>query len=171
MHLISTIPGGWNPNDEGVFYVQQKPGDILFLSAADTDLYILNKVYTDLYLEDNSIPSLRLANLTYFKQELTIDTYIEEVVSQAKVVVLKLLGGTAYFSYLCEAISDYAEENDIQLIFMPGDDKPDLELMQLSTLPLNEVDSIWKYLMAGGSDNTEEALKKILTINLAHKKR
>lgn len=167
MHLISTIPGGWNPNDEGVFYVQQKPGDVLFLSAADTDLYILNKVYKKLYAENKNIPSLRLANLTYFKQELTIDTYIEEVVSKAKVIVLKLLGGTAYFSYLCEAISDYAEENNIQLIFMPGDDKPDLELMQLSTLPLNKVDSIWKYLMAGGFDNTEEALKKILNSTLA----
>lgn len=167
MHLIATIPGGWNPNDEGVFYVQQKPGDILFLSAADTDLYILNKVYKKLYAENNAIPSLRLANLTYFKQELTIDTYIEEVVSKAKVVVLKLLGGTAYFSYLCEAIADYGEENGIQLIFMPGDDKPDLELMQLSTLPLNEVDSIWKYLLAGGPDNTEEGLKKMMKLTLA----
>ena len=73
------------------------------------------KVYKKLYAENNNLPSLRLANLTYFKQELTIDTYIEEVVSKAKVVVLKLLGGTAYFSYLCEAISDYAEENDIHL--------------------------------------------------------
>ncbi len=91
MHLIATIPGGWNPNDEGVFYVQQKPGDVLFLSAADTDLYILNKVYKKLYAENKELPSLRLANLTYFKQELTVDTYIEEVVSKAKVVVLKLL--------------------------------------------------------------------------------
>ena len=164
MHLISTIPGGWNPNDDGVFYIQQKPGDILFLSAADTDLYTFNKVYSDLYALDASIPSLRLANLTYFKQELTIDTYIDEVVSKAKIVVLKLLGGTAYFSYLCEAISDYAEENDIKVIFLPGDDKPDLELMKMSSIPLTEVDIIWRYLTAGGKENTKEALKKIMNI-------
>ncbi len=166
MHLISTIPGGWNPNDEGVFYVQQKPGDILFLSAADTDLYILNKVYTDLYQKGENIPSLRLANLSYFKQELTIDTYIDEVVSQAKVVVLKLLGGTAYFPYLCDALSEYCDDNDIQIIFLPGDDKPDLELMQLSSIPLTEVDSIWKYLMAGGKENSEQALKLIMKVTL-----
>ena len=166
MHLISTIPGGWNPNDEGVFYIQQKPGDILFLSAADTELYTVNKMYAELVLENPNLPSLRLANLTYFKQELTIDTYIDEVVSEAKVIVLKLLGGTSYFSYLCEAIVEYAEEHNIQLIFLPGDNKPDLELMQLSTLGLQKVDVIWKYLLAGGKENTKEALKIIMKATL-----
>ena len=96
MHLIATIPGGWNPNDDGVFYIEQSPGDILFLSAADTDLYSVHKAYTYLTETEDELPSLRMANLTYFKQELTIDTYIDEVVSKAKVVVLKLLGGTSY---------------------------------------------------------------------------
>ncbi|MBL4746610.1 MAG: cobaltochelatase subunit CobN [Flavobacteriaceae bacterium] len=162
MHLIATIPGGWNPNDEGVFYVQQKPGDILFLSAADTDLLLLNKVYASFYKEHSDLPSLRLANLSYFKQELTVDTYIDEVVSQAKVVVLKLLGGASYFSYLYESILTYTQENDIHLIVMPGDDKPDLELMQSSSVSLTAVDTIWKYLLAGGTENTLQAFKSIL---------
>jgi len=162
MHLISTIPGGWNPNDEGVFYVQQAPGDVLFLSAADTDLLLMNKVYARLHKKQPNIPSLRLANLSYFKQELTVDTYIDEVVSQAKIVVLKLLGGAAYFSYLCEAITAYTQENNIHLIVMPGDNKPDLELMQSSSVSLTAVDLIWKYLIAGGLENTSQALQCIL---------
>ncbi|AZQ65476.1 cobaltochelatase subunit CobN [Flammeovirga pectinis] len=162
MHLISTLPGGWNPNDEGVFHIQQSAGDILFLSAADTELFTLNKVYKEIHKEFKDIPSLRLANLTYFKQELTIDTYLEEVVSKAKVVVLKLLGGTAYFSYLCEAISSFAAENSITLLFLPGDNQPDLELMQLSTLPLPVVNKIWEYFVAGGKQNTAEAFKLIV---------
>jgi cobaltochelatase CobN len=119
MHLISTIPGGWNPNDEGVFYIQQEPGDIVFLSAADTELFSVNEVYKILHAENSELPSLRLANLTYFKQELTIDTYIDEVISEAKVVVLKLLGGKSYFSYLVDAIIEFAEENEITLFFHP----------------------------------------------------
>ncbi|OHX65857.1 cobaltochelatase subunit CobN [Flammeovirga pacifica] len=162
MHLISTLPGGWNPNDEGVFHIQQSGGEIIFLSAADTELYTVNKAYAELYLENSSIPSLRLANLTYFKQELTIDTYLEEVVSQAKVVVLKLLGGSAYFTYLCDAITTFAEENDIQLIFLPGDNKPDLELMQLSSLPLQKVSEIWQYFVEGGKENTRQVIKLIM---------
>ena len=166
MHLIATIPGGWNPNDDGVFYIEQSPGDILFLSAADTDLYSVHKAYTYLTEKEDKLPSLRMANLTYFKQELTIDTYIDEVVSKAKVVVLKLLGGTSYYSYLCSAIVAFAEENDIQLIFLPGDNKPDLELMQLSTLPLPQVDTIWKYFTSGGKHNTHEVLKYLMNVTL-----
>jgi len=166
VHLIATIPGGWNPNDDGVFYIEQSPGDILFLSAADTDLYSVHKAYTSLSQKEDKLPSLRMANLTYFKQELTIDTYIDEVVSKAKVVVLKLLGGTSYYSYLCSAIVAFAEENDIQLIFLPGDNKPDLELMQLSTLPLSQVDTIWKYFTSGGKHNTHEVLKYLMNVTL-----
>ncbi|KXX68382.1 cobaltochelatase subunit CobN [Flammeovirga sp. SJP92] len=168
MHLISTLPGGWNPNDEGVFHIQQSTGDLLFLSAADTELFTVNKAYQELHQEETELPSVRLANLTYFKQELTIDTYIEEVVSEAKVVVLKLLGGTAYFSYLCEAIAEYAEDNDINVIFLPGDNKPDLELMQMSTLPLSKVSEIWQYFVMGGKENTKEVLKLIMNETLEY---
>lgn len=163
MHLIATIPGGWNPNDDGVFYIEQEPGDIVFLSAADTELFAVNKAYAKCHEKDNSIPSLRMSNLTYFKQELTIDTYIDEVVSKAKLVVLKLLGGVSYFSYLCESIVESAEENGFEVIFLPGDAKPDLELMQLSTVDLKLVDHFWKLLLAGGTSNTDQFVETMLS--------
>lgn len=164
MHLIATIPGGWNPNDDGVFYIEQEPGDIVFLSAADTELYAVNKAYGKWHGQDSTIPSLRMANLTYFKQELTIDTYVDEVISKADLVVLKLLGGVSYFSYLCEAIAECAEENDIKVVFLPGDAKPDLELMQMSTVDLQSVDYLWKLLIAGGTQNTDDFLGAIVNL-------
>lgn len=164
MHLIATIPGGWNPNDEGVFYIDQSPGDIIFLSAADTDLYVLNKAYHQIKELDPGIPSLRMANLMYFKQELTIDTYIDEVVSKAKIVVLKLLGGKSYFNYLCDAICDYCFSEGIKVVFMPGDDKPDINLMNLSSEPLEATDGIWKKLISGGLHNNISALKDIFSL-------
>ena len=166
MHLIATIPGGWNPNDEGVFYIEQQPGDILFLSAADTELFTVNSVYKELCEKHPNLPSLRLANLTYFKQELTIDTYLDEVVSQAKIVILKLLGGTAYFPYLCEAITALAAEKGIQLLFLPGDDKPDIELMQGSTVPFSTVDKVWKFFVGGGTFNVAQGIKEVFNLLL-----
>ncbi|BDD02590.1 cobaltochelatase subunit CobN [Aureibacter tunicatorum] len=166
MHLISTIPGGWNPNDEGVFHVVQKPGDIIFMSSADTELFTLNKAYKKMHDQETNLPSLRLANLGYFKQELTIDTYLDEVVSESKVVVMRMLGGKSYFPYLCEAMTDFAEENDIALIFLPGDNKLDLELMNMSTLALDKVISIWNYFVEGGIQNIQEGISLIMNETL-----
>ncbi|GAA0892047.1 cobaltochelatase subunit CobN [Fulvivirga kasyanovii] len=162
MHLIATIPGGWNPNDEGVFYVEQQPGDILFLSASDTEIKTANDAYRQLGDQYENLPSFRLANLTYFKQELTIDTYIDEVASEAKVIVLRLLGGKSYFSYLCEAFVEIAEERGIKVIFIPGYDQPDMELMELSNVPLALVNRYWQYCVAGGVHNLTEGLKLLL---------
>lgn len=171
MHLISTIPGGWNPNDEGVFYIDQSQGDIVFLSSADSDLFMMNNAYKLIYNSVGSVPSFRFANLSYFKQELTIDTYVEDVIASAKIVVLKLLGGKAYYNYLCEAVLDCCEENNIQLVFLPGDNKPDLELMQSSNIPLKDVDLIWKYIQSGGIENCQSALQlisnRITNLNVA----
>jgi cobaltochelatase CobN len=161
VHLISTIPGGWNPNDEGVFYIDQSPGDIVFLSSADSDLFMMNNAYKLMHNSVGPVPSFRFANLSYFKQELTIDTYVEDVIASAKIIVLKLLGGKAYYNYLCEAISECCEENNIQLVFLPGDNKPDLELMQSSNIPLKDVDLIWKYIQSGGIENCQSALQLI----------
>ncbi|HAS42600.1 MAG TPA: cobaltochelatase subunit CobN [Microscillaceae bacterium] len=173
MHLIASIPGGWNPDDDGVFHIEQSPGDIIYLSAADTELLSLHKVWTNLHQnpqvfaqQDGSVvqalPSLRLANLLYFKQELTIDTYLEEVVPQARLVVLRLLGGKAYFQYLIEAFQAVCEDHNIPLLFLPGYDTPDLELMHCSTVPLEVVHQTWQYLAAGGNDNLDNCLKYLL---------
>lgn len=116
MHLIPTIPGGWNPNGEGVFHIQQQPGDIVFLSAADTEIHSLNNAYRKLYTtaaSEHPLPSLRIANLVYLKQELTIDKYVEEVISNAKLVICRLLGGRNYYPYLFEAVSIACEQQKI----------------------------------------------------------
>lgn len=158
MHLIPTIPGGWNPNNEGVFYIEQKPGDIVFLSAADTEIHSLNSAYKDLHnkLDDEekvTLPSLRMANLVYLKHELTIDKYVEEVVGKAKVIICRLLGGISYYPYLCEAIINTCKENKTPLIFLPGYSAPDIELLNNSTVNPNTADMVWKYFCAGGKDN------------------
>jgi cobaltochelatase CobN len=174
MHLIPTIPGGWNPNGEGVFHIQQQPGDIVFLSAADTEIHSLNNAYRELHQQaaaDQSsgpsitgrtmLPSLRIANLVYLKQELTIDKYVEEVISEAKLVICRFLGGKNYYPYLFEAISIACELKKIPVLFLPGYDVPDIELLNSSTVDLNIADTVWKYLCAGGRRNHLQCLQYV----------
>lgn len=170
MHLIPTIPGGWNPNDEGVFHIQQSVGDIVFLSSADTEIHSLNKAYRELVqkAEKNSLPTLRIANLVYLKQELTIDKYVEEVISNAKLVVCRFLGGKNYYPYLFESISIACEENKIPVLFLPGYDAPDIELLNSSTVKATFANTIWKYLCAGGKINHDNVLKFIFNTFFEH---
>lgn len=162
MHLIPTIPGGWNPNDEGVFYIQQTPGDIVFLSSADTEIHSLNNAYRDICQlaspTDTGWPSLRMSNLLYLKQELTIDKYVEEVVAKAKLVICRLLGGKSYYPYLVETIRVTCKEQNIPVLFLPGYDAPDIELLNSSTVDITISDTVWKYLCAGGKQNLNNCL-------------
>lgn len=158
MHLIPTIPGGWNPNGDGVFHIQQSTGDVVFLSAADTEIHSLNNAYRELHQTYPQLPSLRIANLVYLKQELTIDKYVEEVICHAKLVVCRLLGGRNYYPYLFEAISIACEENKIPVLFLPGYDAPDVELLNSSTVDVTIADTVWKYCCAGGKHNLKSAL-------------
>ncbi|MCJ1807189.1 cobaltochelatase subunit CobN [Flavobacterium covae] len=160
MHLIPTIPGGWNPNEDGVFYIEQSKGDILFLSAADTEIHSLNNAYKEFIenLNTQDLPSLRMTNLTYLKQELTIDKYVEEVVGKAKLVICRLLGGISYYPYLVESIQIECQKKNIPVLFLSGYDVPDLELINLSNVDVSISDLVWKYFCAGGKNNLIELL-------------
>ncbi|MFM2313749.1 MAG: cobaltochelatase, partial [Cyanobacteriota bacterium] len=163
MHKIAALPGGWNPNTEGVIFIEQSPSPIVFLTYADTDIQTLAAAQT---LLDDSFPDLRVANLLNLQQQLSIDVYLENVVSQAKIVILRLLGGSAYWSYGFERIKEVAQQNNIALFILPGDNAPDLDLISHSTVSLTVVNQLWRYLIAGGTENYLNALQYISDICL-----
>jgi cobaltochelatase CobN len=166
MHLIAALPGGWNPNDEGVINIDQSPGDVVFLSAADTELHTLSLAYAELTSDwlasrpgDSALPSLRCCSLLYFKKEWTVDTYVENVIEKAKLVVLRLIGGSGYYPHLFESVRLACLHHKIPVLFLPGYDAPDLELMNQSTVELPIVDSAWRYFKAGGKENLYHLLR------------
>ena len=48
MHRIGAAAGGWQPGQEGVIFIEQEPGDIAFLTAADTDIQTLSAAIAQL---------------------------------------------------------------------------------------------------------------------------
>ncbi|MBE9048115.1 cobaltochelatase subunit CobN, partial [Pleurocapsales cyanobacterium LEGE 10410] len=150
MHKIAALPGGWNPSTEGVIFIEQSPAPIIFLTYADTDI---QTIATAQPLFDSNFPEIRVVNLLNLQQQLSIDTYLETVVLKAKIVVLRLLGGSAYWSYGLERIKETAEANNIALFILPGDDAPDLDLISHSTVSLVAVNKLWRYLIEGGREN------------------
>ncbi|AFZ34527.1 cobaltochelatase CobN subunit [Stanieria cyanosphaera PCC 7437] len=150
MHRLNATPGGWNPNTEGVIIIDQTPAPIVFLTSADTDIQTLAKSLT--YFPSN-FPEIRVNNLLNLQQQLSIDTYVETVLSQARIVILRLLGGRTYWSYGLEAVKEITEATDAALWVLPGDDRPDPDLVSHSTIPLAVVNQLWRYFTEGGIEN------------------
>ncbi|BBA80086.1 cobaltochelatase [cyanobacterium endosymbiont of Rhopalodia gibberula] len=161
MHRIAATPGGWNSDNEGVIFVEQNPAPIIFLSAADTDIQTL--AYAINHLPPN-FPAIRAVNLLQLQQQLSIDSYADTVLSQAKVIVLRLLGGRSYWSYGLEVVKEIAISLKIHLFILPGDDHPDPDLMSHSTVSLSHSNQLWRYLTEGGIENWVNALKFICDI-------
>ncbi|PSB07819.1 cobaltochelatase subunit CobN [Pleurocapsa sp. CCALA 161] len=163
MHKIAALPGGWNSHTEGVIFIEQSSAPIIFLTYADTDIQTLATAQAIL---DDHFPHLRVANLLNLQQQLSIDMYLETVVSPAKVVILRLLGGSAYWSYGFERIKEVAQQNNIALFILPGDNTPDLDLISHSTVSLTVVNQLWRYLIEGGTENYLNALQYISDVCL-----
>ena len=155
MHRIAAMPGGWNPEDDGVVYIQQDPASIVIITAQDTDISALARAVDQL----PDAADVRVASLLALQQELTIDTYADDVLEQAKVIVVRLLGGVSYWTYGLEVVQDIADRTGAKLIVVPGDDRPDPALTSRSTVPLMDVNQVWRYFTEGGVGNFKNLLR------------
>ncbi|NEO33927.1 MAG: cobaltochelatase subunit CobN [Symploca sp. SIO3C6] len=163
MHRLTAAPGGWNPQTEGVIFIEQTPAPIVFISAADTDIQTLAASTTQLPSE---FPAIRVVNLLQLQQQLTIDTYAETVLVYAQVIIIRLLGGRSYWSYGLEVVRELVEATGAALVVVPGDDRLDPDLISHSTVELRAVNQIWRYLTEGGVENFFNALKFIADVCL-----
>ncbi|EWY40277.1 cobaltochelatase [Skermanella stibiiresistens SB22] len=155
MHLLAAQPGTISDGGEAVD-LGQTPGDIVFLSAADTELACLAAAHDRLGAD---FPTLRLASLLQLGHNLSIDLHVERVVARAKLVVVRLLGGQGYWPYGIEQVADACRRGGIPLAVLPGDDQPDPELARFSTLPADATHRLWRYCVQGGVENATGLLR------------
>jgi cobaltochelatase CobN len=163
MHRIAATPGGWNPQAEGVIFIEQTPAPIILITAADTDIQTLAASMAHL---PPDFPGIRAVNLLQLQQELTIDTYSDQVLEKAEVIIIRLLGGSAYWSYGLEVVQTMVQQTGANLILLPGDDCPDPNLISHSTIPLTAVHQLWRYFIEGGVENCTNALKFVADLCL-----
>ena len=172
MHRLAAMPGGWTPGTDGVIFVDQQPAPIVILTAADTDIQLLAQAANTL---PPSFPEIRVANLLQLQQQLTIDAYGDDVLSHARVIVVRLLGGVGYWPYGLEVVKQTAMAQDpspegrtsgATIIVIPGDERPDPHLMSHSTVPLAIADRLWRYFTEGGPANITHALQYLADIGL-----
>ena len=155
MHLLAATPGAIDDGTDAVD-LGQSPGDMVFLTAADTELALLAAARDKVSSE--GFPSLRLASLLHLGHNMSVDLYVEAVIGHARLVVVRLLGGRGYWPYGVEEVVAVCRERGIPLALLPGDDAADPELSALSNLPTEACHRLWQYCVQGGADNALEFL-------------
>lgn len=154
MHLLLAQKGAINEGDEAID-LGQSPGDLVFLSAADTELSGLAQAVSDL---GDEAPETRLANLMQLSHPMSVDVYAEKTIANARLVVARVLGGKSYWSYGLETLYATALANGVKLAVLPGDEKADAELANYSTLSPEICASLHRYLIEGGPQNARNFL-------------
>ncbi|MHA1524676.1 MAG: cobaltochelatase subunit CobN [Alphaproteobacteria bacterium] len=153
MHLLNVQPGAMDDGGEAVD-MAQSGADIVILSTADTELATFAAAHEGLA----DAPSLRLANLLHLKHPMSVDTYVRDTLSSARLVIVRLLGGASYWPYGLEQVVQSASQTGALLAVLPGDDKPDPTLMAQSSLDESQLAVLWEYFVHGGMQNAGHAL-------------
>jgi cobaltochelatase CobN len=157
MHLLATTSATLDEIVEPVD-LGQPPGDIVILSFADSDLSALAAAWA---MERDALPSVRLVHLRDLRHPMSVDLWIDRVGAHAKVILVRLLGGLDWWRYGGERLSVLARERGIALALLPGEDRDDPRLAEVSTLPRHELDMLLRFFREGGRENMRALLRRL----------
>ena len=164
MHLLAAQPGGIADGSEAVD-LGQTPGEVVILSAAESELVCLMRAQNRLMRHfGDKTPSLRLASLLQLGHNMSVDLYADSVLAHAGCAVIRLLGGRGYWPYGVEQTRNAVLKGGGTVVFLPGDDQPDGELQALSSVDETTYQALWRYFTEGGVDNAEGVLTSLYRI-------
>jgi cobaltochelatase CobN len=153
MHLLSAQAGAIQQEGEAID-LAQTPGAYIFASSADSELAMLAGA-ADRAGEND----LRLANTLRLSNNLSVDMWLEQTVAHARLVVLRLIGGAAYFQYGVDELTALCANRRIPLVLLPGDANPDPILQSRSTIHPDDWSTLHRLFIAGGPDNADAILR------------
>jgi cobaltochelatase CobN len=161
MHLLARETQTLDAQEQAVD-LGHEPAELVFLSFSDSDLGAWAAAWEAL---DGEKPSLQLASLAWLRHPMSVDLYMERVISAARCVVIRLLGGVDYWPYGIQEVAALCRQQGIALAVVPGDGAADTRLAELSTVPPDKLRRLDAFLRQGGPANL--ALGLHLAIHLA----
>jgi cobaltochelatase CobN len=153
MHLLSAQAGAIQQEGEAID-LAQSPGAYIFASSADSELTMLAGA-----ADRAGESELRLANTLRLANNLSVDMWLEQTLAHARLVVLRLIGGAAYFQYGVDELTALCINKRIPLVLLPGDANPDPILQSRSTIHPDDWTALHRLFVAGGPDNADVILR------------
>jgi cobaltochelatase CobN len=139
----------------------QASADIVVLSAADSDLAAFGAAHAELQADfpNAGFPSVRLTNLLALGHPASVDLYVERTLCDAKIVVLRMLGGESYWPHGVDSLRSDALRRGALLACIPGELSWDAALAARGTLSAGDTHALWRYCTEGGVENAQLALR------------
>ena len=139
----------------------QSPADLVVLSFSDSDLGAFAAGWHRGGGPEGRMPTMRLANLTALKHPLSVDTYVEQTLQDAKGILIRLIGGVPYWSYGLQQVLALAQAKGIALAVLPADGREDTRLDEYSTLPVSTLRRLAHLCDTGGEVAAQAALAQM----------
>lgn len=141
------------PTDPG-----QSPADLVVLSYSDSDLGAFAAGW---HRSNGGLPALRLCNLSALRHPVSVDQYCDTTLAGARAVLIRLIGGEAYWPYGVASLQDLARRRGIALAFLPADGRPDPVLDGFSTLSTPVLRRLSALCDEGGAVAAQMALAEL----------
>ncbi len=138
--------------------LRQSPADLVVLSFSDSDLGAFAAGW---HRAGGTLPGLRLANLVALKHPLSVDTYVEQTLSGARGILIRLIGGVSYWAYGLAQVQAIARARGIALAVLPADGRPDPRLDAISTVPASTLHLLARLCDTGGAVAAQAALAQL----------
>ena len=157
MHVFFRESHGLDETDTP-FDPGQMPADLVVLSYSDSDL---GAFATGWKRAKGALPSMRLCNLVALRHPVSVDTYLENTLAGAKGILIRLIGGEAYWSYGLASVQDLARRKGIALAVLPADGRDDPRLDAVSTVPGSVLRQLKRLCDQGGAVAAQAALAQM----------
>lgn len=138
--------------------LQHSAADLVVLSFSDSDLAAFAQGWRLARDDDAGFPTLRLASLAALMHPLSVDTYVERTLGGARAILIRLIGGTPYWSYGLQQVEALARARRIALAVLPADGRIDERLDAASTLPVAALRELASLCDTGGAGAARAAL-------------
>ncbi|NNE51402.1 MAG: cobaltochelatase subunit CobN [Sulfitobacter sp.] len=160
MHVVFRESHGLE-DSETPFDPGQTPADLVVLSFSDSDLGAFAAGWHRGGGPAGRLPTLRLCNLVALRHPASVDNYVEQTLTGAKGILIRLIGGENYWPYGIMQVQDFARRNGIALAVLPADGREDPSLDAHSTLPVSTLRRLSHLCDAGGAVAAQAALAQL----------
>ncbi|WP_415639344.1 cobaltochelatase subunit CobN, partial [Paracoccus nototheniae] len=157
MHVIFREQVGLDQTDTP-YDPGQTPGDLVVLSFSDSDLGAFAAGWKR---AAGGLPPVRLCNLVALRHPVSVDTYVDQTLSGARGILIRLIGGEAYWPYGLASVADLARRRGIALAVLPADGRDDARLDDLSTVPASVLRVLRRHCDQGGAVAAQAALAQM----------